>query len=444
VLSIDCAIADGTVLAWCGSRIHVENVSSLAQFGSLRSTAFAMVRRVTTPRKTRRGGRRRRSPAAPTAAPAAVVPVEAVVETPAETPLDTFIEEPVVVAPEPPPAETEPVATSVPEPAFAARVPPPEPDRPRPSVRRAIFFDVENSSRVDHVERVLGFLDVDRISRVTDLVAVGNWRVINHETARMLAQRGAHLVHSAPSAGVRDWSDLRIAVAAGVWLAGARPGDAVEIISDDQAFDAVGDVATSLGVDFRRLSYRALTGAPAEPPREEPAREPRSRRRRRGGRRGRREAPAVPLAAVAEVPASPNGAEPEGEGHTAPHDELLAVARELLEGSQERAISIDALSNALKARGFRRPPGSPRLITRLRRIRELDVSRSGTIRLVGPVSGPGDAAAEPVSAGVEPAQEPAPDEAGAPASVPRPRRRRRRGGRRRRGRGGGQTAVASP
>jgi hypothetical protein len=440
VLSIDCAIADGTVPARCGSYVHVENVPSLAQFGSLRSTAFAMVRRVTTPKKTRRGGRKRRSPAAPAAVPEAVVPVEAAVETP----LDTFIEEPPVVAPAPPLAEPEPVPTSVPEPDFAARVPPPEIDRPRPSVRRAVFFDVENSSRVDHVERVLAFLALDRISRATDLVAVGNWRVINHETARMLAQRGAHLVHSAPSAGIRDWSDLRIAVTAGVWLAGARPGDAVEIISDDQAFDAVGDVATSLGVDFRRLSYRALTGAPAEPPREEPARESRSRRRRRGGRGGRREAPPAPLAVVAEVPPSPNGAEPEGEGHTAPHDELLAVARELLEGSQERAISIDALSNALKARGFRRPPGSPRLITRLRRIRELDVSRSGTIRLVGTPSGAAESTVEPASAEVEPPREPVPDETGEQATVPRPRRRRRRGGRRRRGRGGGQSAVASP
>ncbi|HYR95590.1 MAG TPA: hypothetical protein VEM57_02595 [Candidatus Binatus sp.] len=342
----------------------------------------------------------------------------------------------------------EPVPTSVPEPAFAARVPPPEPERPRPSLRRGIFFDVENSSRVDHVARVLAYLEVDRINRATELVAVGNWRVINHETARMLAQRGAHLVHSAPSTGVRDWSDLRIAVAAGVWLAGARPGDVVEIVSDDQAFDAVGDVATSLGVEFRRLSYRALTGAPAEVPRDEPAREPRSRRRRRGGRRGRREAVPAALPLVAEAAPAPNGAEPEDEGHTAPHDELLAVARELLERSQESAVSIDALSNALKAHGFRRPPGSPRLITRLRRIKELDVSRNGTIRLVAAPAGSSDEAAEPGvesrSEGAGSAQPSVSDETGAPVSGPAPRRRRRRGGRRRRGRGGTQTVVASP
>src|SRR6185295_6135894 len=98
---------------------------------------------------------------------------------------------------------------------------------------------------------------------------------------RILAKRGAQCVHSAPSVGVRDWSDLRIAVAAGVWLAGGRPGDTIGIISDDQAFDAVGDVASSLGVTFHRLSYRALAGVAIEVPREEPASDSRGRRRRR-------------------------------------------------------------------------------------------------------------------------------------------------------------------
>jgi hypothetical protein len=44
-------------------------------------------------------------------------------------------------------------------------------------------------------------------------------------------------------------------------------------------------------------------------------------------------------------------------------------------------VIIDAVANALKARGFQRPPGSPRLVTRLRRIKELVVSPSGTITL---------------------------------------------------------------
>src|SRR2546430_361989 len=179
------------------------------------------------------------------------------------------------IAPEPP-APVEPVpepASSLlplaePEVVFAGRAAarPPEPERPLPTTRRAIFFDVENASRVQPVSRVIDHLAVDRLGRRTDFIAVGNWRVIGHDAARLLAGHGAQLLHSAPSVGVKDWSDLRIAVAAGVWLGTARPGDALEIISDDRAFDAVGDVATSLGITFRRLSYRRLTGLPTPAP----------------------------------------------------------------------------------------------------------------------------------------------------------------------------------
>src|SRR5437867_6799808 len=150
------------------------------------SSAFAMVRAVTTGRKParrRRGGRSRRA---------------------AEAPLDLPLEEPAA----PPPAEAalvEPVATSNPEPLFAARVLPPEPERPRPSVRRGIFFNVENSSRADHVARVLAHLDIDRMMRTTDLVAVGNWRVVNHDTARLLARSEERRVGK--EGGSRGWLD---------------------------------------------------------------------------------------------------------------------------------------------------------------------------------------------------------------------------------------------
>jgi hypothetical protein len=315
----------------------------------------------------------------------------------------------------PPPMEEAPRATvedrtesslealplSVPEPTFAARVPEPEPARPLPASRRAIFFDVENTSRAEHIARVLAHLAVDRIGRRTEFFAVGNWRVIGHDTARLLARHGAALVHSAPSVGVRDWSDLRIAVASGVWLAGARAGDVIEIVSDDRAFDAVGDVAASLGVTFRRLSYRGLLGMPAQQQAPvEPERGERDyghderggRRRRRRGGRGRSEHVAprpahqvVPHAAPHHAPAQPvargddggGGAEP----HTAPHDEIVAVVRDLVR--TRGTVTLDSLANALKARGFSRPPGSPRLITRLRRIKEVEVSRAGVITLVG-------------------------------------------------------------
>jgi len=197
-------------------------------------------------------------------------------------------------------------------------------------------------------------------------------------------------------------------------------------------------VAASLGVLFRRLSYRALLGVVAEEAPEERASEGRSRRRRRGGRRGgRREVPREVPAPAASVPEG-NGAMEPPEGHTAPHDEIIAVARDLLAASADGGVTIDALSNGLKSRGFRRPPGSPRLITRLRRIKELDVSRTGMIRLVGTSEEPKEMRREPEldAATVVPTEEGAP-----PAAAPR--RRRRRGGRRRRGRGGAGTAAGA-
>jgi hypothetical protein len=317
-------------------------------------------------------------------------------------------------------------------------MPPPEPERPRPAGRRAIFLDVENTSRAQHLAHVIDHLGVDPWDRRTELVAVANWRVVGHEAARLLAQRGAHLVHSAPSTGVRDWSDLRIAVAAGIWLASARPGDLIEIVSDDRAFDAVGDVAASLGIAFQRLSYRRLVKEEAEAPvvaERAPAGDSSSSRRRRR-RRGRgvgtshtmhgaqprhseprdasRHAAAAGTSAGrpgggrgrAPAPAPPR-AQPQDTPHTAPHDEVVSVVRGLVEVSPRRSVVIDAVANALKARGFQRPPGSPRLVTRLRRIREIVVSPSGVITLAEEAKAPRNepssvqAASEPV-ADVEP------------------------------------------
>jgi hypothetical protein len=367
------------------------------------------------------------------------------------------------------------------EPVFADRMSPPPPERPLPSGRRAIFFDVENTSRAAHIARVIEHLAVDRAGRRTDFVAVGNWRVIGHDTARLLARHGAHLVHSAPSVGVRDWSDLRIAVAAGVWLASARPGDVIEVVSDDRAFDAVGDVSASLGITFRRLSFRGLIGEGARPA-EEVAREPaepvaggrrHSHRRGHGGWRDRQAAPRPsPAPSVPEPPArSHGGRHPVEEPHSAPHDELVTIVQDLIQNASGRVVTIDTLANALKSRGFSRPPGSPRLITRLRRIKELTVSRSGAITLttsddaagaeepaqvqraahhVGHVAqlvgwpvdsvedlseGPGNVApAEGVAA--------APTGPGSAGATPRRGRRSRRGGRRHRRRGAGAPASA--
>src|SRR2546426_796036 len=128
--------------------------------------------------------------------------------------------------------------TAVPERAFAARRPRPAPEPPPPATRHAIFFDVENTSNPGRISRVIERLAIDRRDRRTEFFAIGNWRVIGAETARLLARHGAQLVHSAPSTGVRDWSDLRIAVSAGVWLAVARPRGVLEVVSGDRAVRA--------------------------------------------------------------------------------------------------------------------------------------------------------------------------------------------------------------
>ena len=353
----------------------------------------------TKPKRSSRSSRpskpkpRRRKPPAPKKV---VDPVEQAVDAEVAA---------LVLAPPAELVEHEPeVSLATPEPGFAARVPPPV-SRPHPDSRRAIFFDVENTSRAEHIARVIDYLAVNRLAARTDFMAVGNWRVIGHDTARLLAQHGAQLVHSAPSVGVRDWSDLRIAVAAGVWMAAARAGDVVELVSDDRAFDAVGDVAVSLGIEFRRLSFRRLAGMRAtegiaemvvpESPRPSESRgdgggQGGHRRGRRGGRgrshSGRsaplRQAPPLPpVSAVAR--AAEVTAEPAVDPQTAPHDEMVSVIEELIARSSDNSVSIDTLANELKGRGFRRPPGSPRLITRLRRIRQITIDRAGRITLVG-------------------------------------------------------------
>jgi hypothetical protein len=354
------------------------------------------------------------------------------------------------------------IVLSTPELGLAGRALSREPERPLPTKRRAIFFDVENTSRPAHITRVIDHLAIDWAGWRTEIIAVGNWKVIGRDTARLLAQHGAQLVHSAPSVGVSDWSDLRIGVAAGVWLAGARPGDVLEIITNDRAFDAVGDVAASLGIAYRRLSHQGLVGAAIEtaapapgqalPPDSHPHRRGRGRRHRgRGYGAAARATETISRSPVpaAVHPPTPAGAETPPWPHTAPHDEIIAVVHDLMQRSPTRSVTLDALANALKTRGFSRPPGSPRLITRLRRIKEISVSRSGVITLLG--EGATTLSREPGISEATPAAPtqvqtllapdmPSPVPA-APVDQAPHRRRSRRGGRRRRPRSEGAPVV---
>src|SRR5262249_40463552 len=107
----------------------------------------------------RTSSRRRRRPGAKRSTTPAAPPAEPVVETPKSEAPPAVVEH----EPELPLAE--------PERAFATRVPPPEPERPWPVGRRVIFFDVENTSRPEHIARMIEHLSIDRERSRTDFVA---------------------------------------------------------------------------------------------------------------------------------------------------------------------------------------------------------------------------------------------------------------------------------
>ena len=263
----------------------------------------------------------------------------------------------------------------------------------RPS-RRAIFIDVENTTSEASLFDAIESLKIDRREQPVELTAVGNWRLVGPLVARRLCALGAQLVHSAPARGVRDWSDLWIAVAAGCWLGRATVGDVLEIISNDRAFDAVGDAAAARGVVFRRLQHQRGTVA------AQPAAEPRRPRRTRGGRHhGRRHggtgpapqaaAPASTTPHLRPAPARPAPSYPTPprppahveEPHGASRDQIIAVIRRLTRNEPGRWVNIDVLEKALKQEGFSRPPGSPRLVTRLRNIKDVEVDANGRVRI---------------------------------------------------------------
>lgn len=308
--------------------------------------------------------------------------------------------------------------------------------------RRVVFIDVENTSSEAALLGALDQLQIDRSTSPTDLFAVGNWRVIGQHVARMLAQRGARLLHTAPATGVKDWSDLSIAVAAGIWLGRAQPTDQIEIISADRAFDAVADAAANLGVKFRRLTYGPTSGLAEAITAAEQASDTKHRRRR-GGRSRRGGGPyatwsaPAPSKAASSIDAEPVAAaaanRAEKDIQAATHEQIIATIARLTTRAPARGVNLDLLINALKAEGFGRPAGSPRLVTRLRKMKDVEVSPTGMVRLVGPLATP-ITTSEPLPLDVPGAVAETEETAAAtpPAGGRRPRRRGGRGGRGRR------------
>ena len=72
-------------------------------------------------------------------------------------------------------------------------------------------------------------------------------------------------------------------------------------------------------------------------------------------------------------PSAPSVDSADEERHSASLDQIRAVIARLSAVDPVRGVSLDTLTNALKAEGFQRPPGSPRLVTRLRRIKDVEL-----------------------------------------------------------------------
>lgn len=144
-----------------------------------------------------------------------------------------------------------------------------------------VIFDVENSSRVEHVTGLVEHLGLATLDGRTALLAVGNWAVVAQETARILARHGG-TADAQRTEAAREGLD-RPPYRGGCGLlardrAARRPA---QIVTDDQAFDAVGDVASGYGVLFERLAFRDLLARAAVAP------VPPKRRARRHSRRSR-------------------------------------------------------------------------------------------------------------------------------------------------------------
>lgn len=233
--------------------------------------------------------------------------------------------------------------------------------------RRAVFIDVENTTAEAPLLEVLRSLEIDPQRQTVEVTAVGNWRAVPPALARRLASMGAKLIHSAPARGVRDWSDLWIAAAAGCWLGQALPGDILEVISNDRAFDAIGDLAAARGVVFRRIAHMRLLGAPS-------ATKEQVVKGASPSTSGRRKPAAVASVALA-------GTETVEGPHAASAEQILATIAHLTKGEPGRWVNLDVLERALKEQGFVRPPGSPRLVTRLRALRQVEVDAHGRVRI---------------------------------------------------------------
>jgi hypothetical protein len=137
----------------------------------------------------------------------------------------------------------------------------------------------------------------------------------------------------------------------------------------------------------------------------------------------------------------------EEERHGASQEQLQQVIARLAAADPSRTVTLDALTVALKAAGFQRPPGSSRLVTRLRRMKDIEVLPNGKVRMstgaeAAPALTAAESLAEPAAVADDGVTKNGVGEDGVAAEGTVGRRSRRRGGRRRGGRGRKNAAAA--
>ena len=65
---------------------------------------------------------------------------------------------------------------------------------------------------------------------------------------------------------------------------------------------------------------------------------------------------------------------------------MIALINRLTDNQPGRWVNLDILEKALKSEGFARPPGSPRLVTRLRALKDVEIDSHGRVRLAAEVA----------------------------------------------------------
>ena len=148
-----------------------------------------------------------------------------------------------------------------------------------------VLHDVAESTGVAAIARALDDLGPQALHTDGAVLAVSAGRTLDPQAEDVLAGRHVRSIPVGPEPGPGSRRGVTLAVAAGLWLSRSKPGDILEIVSDDLVFDTVGNVATGRGAVFRRVPYRQPEdgmGLAASNSTNAPARSKSRRKKRRG------------------------------------------------------------------------------------------------------------------------------------------------------------------